>query len=58
MAALHEVSVEFPDTKEYIEEDLVQKCLKENISFEEVSYFSLISKELAHQVFLLYCVRL
>ena len=36
---LHEVSVEFPETKEFIEEHLDQKCLKENISVEAVIYF-------------------
>ena len=43
---LHEVSVEFPETKEFIEEHLEQKCLKENISVEAVIYFftSLVAK--------------
>ena len=43
---LHEVSVEFPETKEFIEEHLEQKCLKENISVEAVVYFftSLVAK--------------
>ena len=43
---LHEVSVEFPETKEFIEEHLEQKCLKENISVEVVIYFftSLVAK--------------
>ena len=36
---LQEVSVEFPHTKEFIEEHLEQKCQKENISSEEVIYF-------------------
>ena len=40
---LHEVSVEFPDTKEFIEERLEQKFLKENISVEEVIYLFLTS---------------
>ena len=38
---LNKVSVKFPDTKEFIEELLEQKYLKENISVEEV-IFSLI----------------
>ena len=38
---LNKVSVKFPDTKEFIEEVLEQKYLKENISVEEV-IFSLI----------------
>ena len=41
MQVLHEMSVEFPDTKNFIEELLEQKYLKENISVEEVIYFSL-----------------
>ena len=40
---LLEVSVEFPDTKEFIEERVEQKCLKENISVEEVIYLFLTS---------------
>ena len=33
---LIEVSVEAPETKQFIEEHLEQKCLNENISVEEV----------------------
>ena len=33
---LIEVSVEVPETKQFIEEHLEQKCLNENISVEEV----------------------
>lgn len=40
---LSKVSVEFPNTKEFIEERLEQQGLKENISVEQVIYFSLIS---------------
>lgn len=43
MKVLNEESLEFPHTKEFIEEHLEQKCLKENIWAEEVIYFSLIS---------------
>ena len=39
MQVLHEVFVEYPDTKDFIEERLEQKCLKENMSAEEVIYF-------------------
>lgn len=39
----NKVSVEFPNTKEFIEERLEQQDLKENISVEQVIYFSLIS---------------
>ena len=35
---LNEVTAAFPETKEFIEERLEQKCLKENISVEEVIY--------------------
>ena len=41
---LNKVSVEFPNTKEFIEERLEQQDLKENISVEQVIYFSLISQ--------------
>lgn len=40
-----EVSIEFLETKHFIEENLEQKCLKENASVEEVIYFSLASLE-------------
>ena len=39
LEVLHEVSIEFPETKPFIEEHLEQKYLKENISSEEVIYF-------------------
>ena len=35
---LNEVTAEFPETKEFIEERLEQKCAEENISVEEVIY--------------------
>ena len=38
LEVLNEVKTEFPKTKEFIEERLEQKCLKENISVEEVIY--------------------
>ena len=34
-----EVFVEFPETKEFIDQKLEEKCSKENISIEEVIYF-------------------
>ena len=40
-----EVSIEFLETKQFIEENLEQTCLKENVSVEEVIYFSLASLE-------------
>ena len=39
------VSIEFLETKQFIEENLEQTCLKENVSVEEVIYFSLASLE-------------
>ena len=45
MDILIEVSVEFPETKEFLQEHLKQKCLKENILVEKVIYFSLTSLE-------------
>ena len=38
MKLLGEVKVQFPETKEFIEERLEQECLKENISVEEVIF--------------------
>lgn len=43
MEILNEVSIEFLETKQFIEEHLAQKCLKENISAKEVIHFSLTS---------------
>ena len=34
------MSVEIPETKEFIAEKIEQKCSKENISIEEVIFFS------------------
>ena len=42
---LHEVSVEFLEAKQFIEEYQEQKCLNENISVEEVIYFLFTSLE-------------
>ena len=38
LKVLNEVIAEFPETKEFIEERLEQKCLKEKISVEDVIY--------------------
>ena len=38
LKVLTEVIAEFPETKEFIEERLEQKCLKEKISVEDVIY--------------------
>ena len=45
LEVLQEVSVEFQETKQFIEEHLEQKCLKENVSVEEVIYFLFTSLE-------------
>ena len=34
LKVLNEVKVQFPETKEFIEECQEQKCLKENVSVE------------------------
>ena len=39
LKVLNEVKVQFPETKEFIEERLEQECLEENISAEEVIFF-------------------
>ena len=43
MEVQHKVYVLFPETKDFIDEKLKQKCSNENISVEEVIYFSLAS---------------
>ena len=35
---LNEVKAQFPETKEFIEERLKRKCLKENISVDKVIF--------------------
>ena len=50
LKVLNEVKVQFPETKEFIEERLEQECLEENISAEEVIFFyKPRSKELAQK---------
>ena len=39
LKVLDEVKVQFPETKQFIEECIEQECLKENISAEEVFFF-------------------
>ena len=56
MEVLHEVSVTFTETKEFIDEKLEQKCSKENISVKEVICFSLTRLEA--NIFLLCSVKL
>ena len=38
LEVLNEVTAEFPETIEFMEKRLEQKCLKEKISVEEVIY--------------------
>ena len=55
LKALSEVKAQFPETKEFIEERLEQKCLKENMSKEEVIFLftSLEAKSLHRKTFFL-----
>ena len=46
LEVLNEVTAEFPETKEFREERLEQKCLKENILVDEVTFLFTRSKEL------------
>ena len=39
LKVLDEVKVQFPETKQFIEECIEQECLKENISAEVVIFF-------------------
>ena len=50
LKVLDEGRVQFPDTKQFIEDSIKQECLKENISADEVIYFyKPRSKELAQK---------
>ena len=40
LKVLDEVKVQFPETKQFIEECIEQECLKENISAKEVIFFT------------------
>ena len=55
LKVLHKVSVYFQETKQFIEEHLEKKFVKENMSVEEVIYFLFTSKprskELAQEMF-------
>ena len=59
LEVLNGVTAEFPETKEFIEERLEQKCAKENISVEEVTYiFGSLEAELQQKKhFLFYSLR-
>ena len=48
---VNEVKVQFPQTKEFIEERLEQECSKENVSTEKVIFLSYMprSKKLAQK---------
>ena len=57
LKVLNEVKVQFPETKEFIEERLEPKSLKENISVEEVvCFFKPRSKQLAQKNFFYFIV--
>ena len=45
LEVLYEVSLEFLETKQFIKEQLEQKCLKEHISVEQIIYFLFTSLE-------------
>ena len=53
---LNEVAAELPETKEFIEERLEQKCLKENISVDEVIFLftSLEAKSYCRKTFFIW----
>ena len=58
MEFLNEVSIEFPETKEFIEERLEHKYSEENISQEEVIYlFIYLFYEPRSNNFLLHNIR-
>ena len=40
LKVLDEVKVQFPETKQFIEECIEQECLKENTSAEELIFFN------------------
>ena len=40
LKVLDEFRVRFPDTKQFIEDYIKQECLKENISADEVIFFT------------------
>ena len=42
LKVLDEVKVQFPETKQFIEERIEQECLKENTSVEEVIFFRIL----------------
>ena len=42
---LHDVSAAYAETKEFVYDKFEKKCFKEDISAEEVIYFSLTSLE-------------
>ena len=40
LKVLNEVKVQFPETKQFIEEAIEQECLKESVSADEVVSFT------------------
>ena len=58
LEVLNDVTAEFPETKEFIEEHLEQKYLKENISVDEVIFLftSLEAKSQCRKFFFCFVV--
>ena len=56
MEVLSELSVTFPETKDFINEKLEEKLIRENISLEEVIYFLLLCFVVNESLFLTFIV--
>ena len=51
LKVLDEVKVNFPDTKQFMEEAMEQECLKEKITVEEVISFAILEKKSPEKTF-------
>ena len=49
---LDAVKTQFPDTKQFIEDSIDQQCLKENISADEVIFFTSLEAKSSEKYFL------
>ena len=49
LKVLDEVKVQFPETKQFIEEGLDQECLKENISAKEVIFLQVQNQRVSSE---------
>ena len=65
LKVLDEVKVNFPDTKQFMEEAMEQECLKEKITVEEVISFAILEKKSPGKTFFFcnectrrYCIKL